>query len=312
MEIRNLNTFLCVASLQNFTQASQRLGYSQSNVSAQIKQLEQELGFELFDRIGRNTSLTSYGEAILPYARQVISSVLQMESFMKSDKILEGTVRVGLTDSLSELLLDSALVKYHQRFPKVHLELTVDATTVLLDNLQRGFLDVACLICDPLPKTNWIIWDAIETPIVLVANPLHSLARKKSVLLKELPEQEIILMETTAPYSRQFEQTLSSNNLECKPFLRLQSADTARRLVERGLFLAVLPLYTVQDSIRLGRLCPLTVPEWSGLQYVQMVLHHSKVITPQIQGFLGELQFALGSVLSSAMNRTSISSVADD
>ena len=53
MEIRNLNTFLLVASLQNFTKASQELGYSQSNVSAQIKQLEQEVGVPLFDRIGK-------------------------------------------------------------------------------------------------------------------------------------------------------------------------------------------------------------------------------------------------------------------
>lgn len=303
MEIRNLNTFLCVAALQNFTQASQRLGYSQSNVSAQIKQLEQELGFMLFDRIGRNVFLTSYGEAILPYARQVVSSMLQMENYMKSDEILEGTVRVGLTDSLSELLLDSALIKYHQRFPKVRLELGIDATAALLDNLQHGSLDAACLIGDPLSKTDWMVWDAIEIPIVLVANPSHPLARKEAVLLKELPDQEIILMESSAPYSRQFEQALSSQHLACRPFLRLQSADTARRLVEQGPFLAVLPLYTVHGSIRSGKLCPLTVPEWSGSQYVQMVLHHSKAITPQIQGFLEELQFALGNTLAEKLER---------
>ncbi len=76
MELRNLNTFLKVASLQNFTQASRELGYSQSNVSAQIKQLEQEMGAPLFDRIGRNVYLTSYGEALVPYARQIVTTAL--------------------------------------------------------------------------------------------------------------------------------------------------------------------------------------------------------------------------------------------
>ena len=66
VEIRNLNTFLKIASLRNFTRAAKELGYSQSNVSAQIRQLEQEIGGPLFNRTGRSISLTQYGEALLP------------------------------------------------------------------------------------------------------------------------------------------------------------------------------------------------------------------------------------------------------
>ena len=65
MEIRNLKTFLQVAALQNITKASVELGYSQSAVSVQIRQLEQELDLPLFDRIGKNVFLTSYGKALL-------------------------------------------------------------------------------------------------------------------------------------------------------------------------------------------------------------------------------------------------------
>ena len=68
MELRNLKTFLRVAALKNFTAAGVELGYSQANISAQIKQLEREVGAPLFDRIGRTVSLTQYGEALLPYA----------------------------------------------------------------------------------------------------------------------------------------------------------------------------------------------------------------------------------------------------
>lgn len=74
MEIRNLNTFLKVAALRNFTQASRELGYSQSNVSTQIQQLEREVGVPLFNRIGRSVSLTQYGEELLPYAQQIVST----------------------------------------------------------------------------------------------------------------------------------------------------------------------------------------------------------------------------------------------
>lgn len=306
MELRNLNTFLRVAALQNFTRASQELGYSQSNVSAQIKQMEQELGHPLFDRIGRNVFLTSYGEALLPYARQTVSTILQMENFMKSEASLGGTLRVGITDSLSELRLDDALLHFHRRFPKVKLEITLDATSVLLDYLRRGQLDAACLIGDLLSQTEWMVWDALEIPIALVSNPAHPLACRHSVILSDLAEQDFILMEASAPYSRQFENALAAQQIECHPFLRIQSADTARRLVEQGSFLSVLPLYTVQASIQAGKLCRIYVPECSWSQHVQLVLHHNKVITPQIRVFLEEMQLALGNIFAKKLGHTSV------
>lgn len=199
MELRNLNTFLRVVALQNFTRASQELCYSQSNVSAQIKQPEQELSHPLFDRIGWNVFLTSYGEGLLPYARQPVSTILQMGNFMKSEAAPEGTLRIGITDSLSELQLNDALLRFHRRFPKMELEMTLDATTALLDCLQHGQLDAACLIGDLLSQVEWSVWNAWKTPIILVSNPAHPLACRQTVSLPELAEQDLMLMETSAP-----------------------------------------------------------------------------------------------------------------
>lgn len=148
MELRNLNTFLRVAALQNFTRASQELGYSQSNVSAQIKQPEQELSHPLFDRIGRNVFLTSYGEGLLPYARQAVSTILQMENFMKSEAAPVGTLRIGITDSLSELQLNDALLRFHRRFPMMkpecnrsqYVQLVLHRSKAVTPQIQ-GFLE---------------------------------------------------------------------------------------------------------------------------------------------------------------------------
>ncbi len=299
MELRNLNTFLKVTSLQNFTQASRELGYSQSNVSAQIKQLEEEIGTPLFDRIGRNVYLTSYGEALVPYARQIVSTVLKMENFSKSEEALGGVIRFGMTDSLFELVLENALIHYHHRFPKVRLELMLDSASVLTDQLRHGLLDAACLIADPLPLSEWLVWDEVEIPIVLVANAQHPFAQRTRIKAEELAEQELILMEASAPYSLQFQHFLSQRHLDCAPFLRLQSADTARRLVEQeASFLSVLPLYTVQKSVQEGKLCVLRIPGWQYTQSVQLVLHRNKALTPQIEGFLRELRLVLGAALS--------------
>ena len=298
MEIRNLNTFLKVATLHNFTHAAKELGYSQSNVSAQIQQLEQEVGGPLFNRIGRRVTLTQFGEELLPYAHQLSSIAIRMENMLKSEDVLGGTVRLGMTDSLSELLLEDAFISYHRRFPKVKLEIALDTTSMLIERLRNGQLDAACIINNPLPRSEWLIWDEIEIPIVVVANANHPLAEKKSVSLEEITKQELVLMETLAPYSLECERVLAQHHLECEPVFRLESADTACRIVEHGNFLSVLPLYTVKNAADAGKIKILNVPHWKHRQSIQMILHRSKVITPQVEGFLEELVVILGAALA--------------
>ena len=293
MEIRNLNAFLKVAALKNFTQAARDLGYAQSNISAQIAQLEQELGVPLFNRIGRQVTLTQFGEELLPYAQKLCSTAIEIENLHKSEESLGGTVRIGMTDSISELFPEDSFLAYHHRFPRVHLEIVLDTTARLLERLRNGELDAVCVITDPLPAAEWKIWKEIQVPIVAVANPALSISKKKSVRLDELAAQKLVLMERDAPYSIRFEQELRQQHLIYNPLFRLQSAQTALRVVMRDAFVTVLPLYSVKEAAEQGQVTVLNVPQWNCLQSVQSVLHQSKVLTPQISGFLKELETAL-------------------
>ena len=80
MELRLLTTFLKVAQLQSFSKAAESLGYSQSAVTVQVQQLENELGVRLFDRIGKTVSITHYGQEFIPYARDVVSAAARAVS----------------------------------------------------------------------------------------------------------------------------------------------------------------------------------------------------------------------------------------
>lgn len=293
MEIRNLNAFLKVAASKNFTQAARDLGYAQSNISAQIAQLEQELGVPLFNRIGRQVSLTQFGEELLPYAQELCSTAIEIENLHKSEAFLGGTVRFGMTDSISELFPEDSFLSYHHRFPRVHLEIMLDTTARLLERLRNGELDAICVITDPLPAAEWKIRKEIQVPIVAVANPALPISKKKSVSLGELAGQKLVLMERDAPYSIRFEQELRQLHLEYNPVFRLQSAQTALRVVVKGGFVTVLPLYSVKEAAELGQVTVLNISQWNCLQSVQSVLHQSKVLTPQISGFLKELEIAL-------------------
>ena len=297
MEIRNLNAFLKVAASKNFTQAARDLGYAQSNISAQIAQLEQELGVPLFNRIGRQVSLTQFGEELLPYAQELCSTAIEIENLHKSEAFLGGTVRFGMTDSISELFPEDSFLSYHHRFPRVHLEIVLDTTARLLERLRNGELDAICVITDPLPAAEWKIRKEIQVPIVAVANPALPISKMKSVSLGELAGQKLVLMERDASYSIRFEQELRQLHLEYNPVFRLQSAQTALRVVVKGGFVTVLPLYSVKEAAELGQVTVLNISQWNCLQSVQSVLHQSKVLTPQISGFLEELEMALEGLL---------------
>ena len=257
MELRNLKTFLRVAALKNFTAAGVELGYSQANISAQIKQLEREVGAPLFDRIGRTVSLTQ----------------------------LAGVIRVGMVESLFDALAPDLLPAYHRAYPRVQIELSVDATATLKEALSRGTLDLACLIDDPLPPGQWQVLAAAETRAVAAVNSSHPLAGRGRVRVEELAGQELIFMEHAAPYGLQFTHALSRQGLEPAPFLTLQSPAMAGRLLEAGPYLSILPFFTVAQGVEAGRLAVLRVPGLEMKQTIQVVLHRDKAPVPQLTGF---------------------------
>ena len=285
MEIRNLKTFLKVATLKNFTSAAKELGYSQANVSAQIKQLEEELEAPLFNRIGRRVTLTQYAEELLPYALNIVSTAVEMENLLHSGEALGGTVRVGMVESLFHAIGEDLILEYHRRFPKVTMDIVVDATSVLKERLRQDTLDLAFLIDDPLTGSEWQIFYAAPAKVVAVVNPDHPFAHKKKIRPEDISGHELVMMEPSAPYSVGFMNSMAKKHLDTKPFLTLQSADIAADMAQRENLVAVIPYYTAASAIEEGRLVALDIVDFDLTQDVQAVLHRDKVPVPQLRGF---------------------------
>ncbi len=285
MEIRNLKTFLKVATLKNFTSAASELGYSQANVSAQIKQLEQELDAPLFNRIGRRVTLTQYAEELLPYALKIVSTAVEMENLLRTEESLGGTIRVGMVESLFHAVGEDLIREYHRRFPRVSMDIVVDGTAVLKDRLRQDTLDLACIIDDPVPANEWQIFCSFPAKVAPVVNPGHPFASRQKIRPEDISGRELVMMEETAPYSIGFMNAMAKSHLDTRPFLTLQSADTAADMAEKDEIIAVIPYYTAARAIREGRLCALEVEGFDLSQDIQAVLHRDKVPVPQLQGF---------------------------
>ena len=105
MELRNINTFLHIAELHSFSSAARELGYSQSAVSAQISQLEAELGTPLFDRVGKTVRLTDAGQTFQSYARTLLITAQQAKAALLPARAVSGTLRWHWADSVCSTFL---------------------------------------------------------------------------------------------------------------------------------------------------------------------------------------------------------------
>ena len=118
MELRNINTFLHIAELHSFSSAARELGYSQSAVSAQISQLETELGTPLFDRVGKTVRLTDAGQTFQSYARTLLITAQQAKAALLPARAVSGTLRVALADSVCSTFLPDLLQQFHALCPQ--------------------------------------------------------------------------------------------------------------------------------------------------------------------------------------------------
>ena len=124
MELRNLTTFIQVAELGSFTRAAEQLGYSQSTVSFQIKQLEDELGCLLFERINHTITLTEKGRDLVSYAHQIRSLTDTLKETLENEKEISGHIHVVTPDSVCEEMINSHYIDFHSKYPLISFKFT--------------------------------------------------------------------------------------------------------------------------------------------------------------------------------------------
>lgn len=178
MELRQLQYFVTVVEEANFTRAAARLHLAQPGVSAQIRQLERELGQRLLDRTGRTVTTTEAGEAVLPYARAALAAAEAVRHTADEfTGLLRGRVRLGLVSGAPQDEFDMAtvLADFHTAHPEVEISLTEDSSDRMLDALRRGELDVALvgLAQDAPPGVS--VQVVVDEPLVAVVPDGHAL-----------------------------------------------------------------------------------------------------------------------------------------
>ncbi len=289
MDLRSLSTFIQIAELGNFTRAAEKLGYSQPTVSFQIKQLEQELGVKLFDRVGHTVSLTDDGRVILVYAQKICRMAQEMALGASQNFEPAGIVRVAMADSLCAPLILEKFAKFRALYPQISIKITTAGTSELFRLLDHNEVDIVCTLDAHIYNTAYIIRTEEKIDAHFVCSAEHPLARKKNLTIDELLGEPFLLTEKGMSYRGLLDQRLAKDSKEIHPVLELGSPDIICRLVEENLGISFLPDYVTEQSVRNGTIVRVCVQNFSIELWKQILYHRDKWISPQMQAALDYL-----------------------
>ncbi|MBR2383415.1 MAG: LysR family transcriptional regulator [Anaerotignum sp.] len=281
MDIKNLVTFINVAELRSFTKAGDKLGYSQSTVSFQIRQLENELGVPLFERINRTVTLTEHGSRLLQSAYKINDLLQGFLDDTEAAAEIRGVVRLVMADSLCNEVIGRIFPELHRAYPGITLECVAAGTQEMFRMLNQNEADLVYTLDSHIYDTNYINLQEGRIGVHFVCAANHLLADRPSVSLKELIQQPFLLTEKGMSYRRVMDEALAAKSLEIRPVFVSGNTDLIRNLVAQGAGISFLPDYTTKELIAAGKLKYLQVPEMKVEIWTQL-LHHRDNGSPSL------------------------------
>jgi len=194
MELRHLRYFVAVAEAENVSRAALKLHVSQPGISRQIRDLEDEIGFQLLERSAKAVRLTAAGKVFLTEAREVLSRVeTAVNKACEVAKGGSGEIHVGYAPSLTVQILPAALRKYQERFPRVRVALHDLSTEEMLAQLGEKKLSVAITVRPPTKQLRGLQFEELARYAMCVAvAPGHPLAKLKFISLKQVAGESLV------------------------------------------------------------------------------------------------------------------------
>ncbi len=252
MELRQLKYFLKTASTLNFSEAARAMCVTQSTLSQQIKQLEDEFGVRLFERNSHGVSLTESGEELLPYAEKAIHSSETCSQLIEDLKNLDaGTLNIGVTYSFSPILTET-LFTFIKKYPGVKLGISYQPMEELMEKLQHCEVDFVLAFKPHSHRFADIESHTLfDNHLAVIVSEGHPLANRDTISLQELQRYDLALPAKGMQARNSFEWLVKDSLLEFKVNAELNSINILFQLIRQSAMVTVLSEATIYGEIGL-------------------------------------------------------------
>ncbi|WP_075717603.1 LysR family transcriptional regulator [Roseburia sp. 499] len=286
MTIIQLKTFLEIASLGNFTLAAESLGYAQSTVTMQIKQLEEELGVELFDRLGKSVVLTVSGTRLIEYAEKIKQLEREILLDVPISDEPNGTLKIGVSETLCYNLFPQYLLAYKKKYPKVEIQLMFVTHDTFPEMLKKGTLDIVYTLNPLIVRDDLLLLYNKPENLSFFASPKNILASKNEIAEKDLDSIPLLLTPNNCNFHNMLITDLKKHDITPKIELETSSKEILKQFAINDLGVTFIPDMSAIDEMKSGKLVKLN---WSGCSfpiYSQILIHKDKNVNNAMKEFV--------------------------
>jgi len=286
LNLKQLEAFYLVVKRGSYTKAAEELNVTQPAVTMQVKSLEKSLNLKLIQQLGKRVQLSEAGELLYQYAGKIFGLVDEANEKMRDfKKLMRGTLKIGTTKNYARYIMPSLLSEFQGRFPR---------TKVILDegnseNMARSVLEmenelalISQLNLDRKIKTHF--FSTVE--FVLVASPEHRFSQRKSISLRELNGEPVILREKGSGSRAAILRKFQEYGIWPSVIIEASSLDFIVGYVKQNKAVSFMFEPDIKEELDKETLKVISIEEGNITFFTDIIYHTEKALSPPAQAFL--------------------------
>jgi len=248
LQLLQVEGFLEIARRGSVSRAAEALFITQPTLTARLHGLERELGIKLFLRTPRGMRLTDAGRAWVPFAERAVRALVEGRDALEQVKTASaGHLTIGSALAVSTYILPDLLERFVARHPRVEVSVRTGHSEDVVELVLRD--DVQLGIGRAINHPELDLRPFHREELVLVCAPDHPFVRRKSVTLAEVTNEKLIMFDRTSSYYEITQSAFASSRVRLRRFMEMDSIEAAKKMVERGLGVALLPRTSVAREV---------------------------------------------------------------
>jgi len=287
ISLEQIRAFKTVATTNSFSKAAELTFRTQSAVSSQIRKLEESLGEVLFARSTRSMCLTSAGDIFLGYAEKILNLLEQSAQEIADLKHeIVGTLVISTSDTSASYRLPPLVKQFQEQYPKIELVIRNDTANQTLKAIEAAEADLG-IATIKASSANLTVYPLFQKSDCLICHPSHPLAKRKSVLLKDLEHYPMLLLDRSSSTRREIDLACEQAKVILDVRMALSSIEVAKNLVLVNSGISIVPEVSIQEELRQGKLVKLPISDFqNSVKEIGLIQHKTRYHSRASEAFI--------------------------
>jgi LysR family transcriptional regulator, transcriptional activator of the cysJI operon len=293
MEDHKLKVFCTVAETKSFSKTSEIIHLTQPAVSLQVQALEDIYETKLFDRTSGSINLTTSGEVLYKYSKDILALyALAEKDISKITGLVKGSIKIGAGTTFGNHILPSIIVDFKNTHPKIEIDVFIGNTKRIMDLLHSGAVDVG-IVGEVPSKSKVVVEPIMSDELFMIVPPQHAWAKKKVVPILDLLKEPIVFREEGSGTRQVIEKYLVDNGInlsELQIAVIFGSTSSIKEAVERGMGVSVVSKWAIRKELQQGHLKAIAPKEGKIAREFSLVIPKNTILPHAVDQFIAFLK----------------------